>query len=267
MPHSLIDHAPQPSPRARWLALIALVAAAGLLWNGPVPQWESYHHFADARSWLGMPNAANVLSNLPFAAIGAWGLWRLWRLREFASDRPGWRAWLAFSIAVACTAAGSALYHWAPSNGTLVFDRLPIAWACATLLCGFLAERVHPRWASATSLLAAVVLSSLSVVYWWLSEQWGQGDLRPYLFVQFLPMALVPAALLMQLAPRQQSGVPGRAWWTVLALYAAAKLMEIADDAVLDALVVTSGHTLKHLLAAAAAACVLRAAGATVPKG
>ena len=46
----------------------------------------------------------------------------------------------------------------------------------------------------------------------------------------------------------------------MLGLYAAAKLMELADQAVLDALGVTSGHTLKHLLAAAAALWLLRAA-------
>ena len=257
MPHSLIDPTSPASPRTRWLALMAIAAAALLLWHGPVPQWESYHHFADARAWLGIPNAANVLSNLPFAVIGAWGAWRLWRLRESASERAGWRAWFVFACVLACTAAGSALYHWAPGNTTLAFDRLPIAWACATLLCGFLAERVDPRWGSWGALLAAVGLSTLSVAWWWLTEQQGAGDLRPYVFVQFLPMLIVPAALLMRLEPRHD-GVSARAWWTVLALYAAAKLLEVADQTVFDAVSITSGHTLKHLLAATAAACLLR---------
>ena len=54
--------------------------------------------------------------------------------------------------------------------------------------------------------------------------------------------------------------VHGRDWCVVLVLYAAAKLLEIADHAVLEWLTVLSGHTLKHLLAAAAAAWMLRAA-------
>ena len=50
------------------------------------------------------------------------------------------------------------------------------------------------------------------------------------------------------------------AWWAVLGCYAAAKLMEMADHAVFDTVAVVSGHTLKHLLAAAGAAWLLAAA-------
>jgi hypothetical protein len=34
------------------------------------------HHFVDQRSWMGITNAADVLSNLPFAFFGAYGLWQ-----------------------------------------------------------------------------------------------------------------------------------------------------------------------------------------------
>ena len=37
--------------------------------------------FADRRAWHGLPNAMDVLSSLPFAAIGIWGLLRLLRFR------------------------------------------------------------------------------------------------------------------------------------------------------------------------------------------
>ena len=60
--------------------LLALAAAvlAGLLWaHGPIGQWADYHAFADRRAWLGLPNAADVLSNLPFLAAGAWAVWRM----------------------------------------------------------------------------------------------------------------------------------------------------------------------------------------------
>ena len=232
------------------LAFVALLLAAGLAAHGPVAQWVSYHAFADARGWLGLPNAENVLSNLPFALIGAWA----WRALQRA---PGLAAWRLFSAALVATALGSAAYHWAPGNGLLVADRLPIAWACAALLCAFLAERVDARCASLPALCAAAAASSASVAWWWFTEQHGVGDLRPYLFVQFLPMLVVPAALLLKLQPLRHDAVRDATWWTVLGLYGAAKLMELADAPVLKMLVFTSGHTLKHVLAAAAAACLL----------
>jgi len=246
----MIASSSSPSLRGPWvLALVAAALALALVALGVIPQWADYHAFADARGWLGLPNAENVISNLPFALIGLWG----WQV---ASRSIAWRA---FSAALVCTAFGSALYHWAPGNAALVADRLPIAWACAALLCGFLSERVDARWASAPVLTAALVAASSSVAWWWFGERQGHGDLRAYLFVQFLPMLLVPAALLMKLPALRTDAIGAGTWWTVLALYAAAKLMEVADQTVFDALAFTSGHTLKHLLAAAAALCLMRA--------
>ena len=155
------------------------------------------------------------------------------------------------------------MYHWAPGNAALVFDRLPIAWACATLVCALLAERVHPRCPSWPALLAALALATVSVLVWWFTEQRGSGDLRAYLFVQFLPMLIVPATLLLRLQPDRATPLTSAgAWWVVLALYASAKRLELADHAVFASLAVASGHTLKHLLAATAAggSCTPRSA-------
>src|SRR5215470_10086220 len=38
-----------------------------------IPQPVTYHNFADHRSWLGIPNFGDVVSNLPFALVGIWG--------------------------------------------------------------------------------------------------------------------------------------------------------------------------------------------------
>ena len=149
------------------LVAMTLATAFGLLAWGPVPIGISAHVYADTREWLGIPNAENVLSNLPFALIGAWGLW--WQARAPAGGTR--LAWSCFSAAVLCTAFGSALYHWAPGNGALVFDRLPIAWACAALLCAFLAERVDARWAGVPALVVALLVASASVAWWWLGER------------------------------------------------------------------------------------------------
>jgi hypothetical protein len=230
-----------------WL-LVALFAGA-LLVHGPIAQWPTYHDFADRRSLFGLPNAADVLSNLPFLLIGLWG----WR-------RCATLQWRLFAAALACTAAGSAFYHWAPDNAALVLDRLPIAWACAVLACAFLAERVDARWVRPAVLAAALLAASASVGLWWWSETAGRSDLRAYLFVQFLPMLLVVAGLSMRMPPLRAEAVPGSAWWITLGFYAAAKAFELTDHGVLQAGGVVSGHTLKHLLAAAAAWWIVRAA-------
>jgi len=247
----------QPRRPTSLLWVLAALLGAALWLHGPIGQWADYHSFADQRAWLGMPNAANVLSNLPFLIVGCWSLWRL---RRGVSSAPTTTAWHAFSVALICTAAGSATYHWAPSNATLVGDRLPIAWACAALLCAFLAERVNAHWCDMRALVAALLVATLTVGYWWLTEREGRGDLRPYFYIQFLPMLLVPAALWLALPRTFDAATPARAWWMVLGLYAAAKVMETADHAVFDSLGILSGHTLKHLLAAAGAACLLLAA-------
>jgi hypothetical protein len=254
-------HLRSPAP-SRWaeraLVALALLLAAALWLHGPIAQWPGYHDFADRRAWLGIPNAADVLSNLAFALVGAWGLALFARAPHGGPARAAWRLFCASLVA---TAAGSAFYHWAPGNTALVADRLPIAWACATLLCAFLAERVHPRWAGPPALLAASVLASASVAIWWFGERAGAGDLRAYLFVQFLPMLIVPAALVLRLSPRDgDPATPASAWWAVLALYAVAKGLELADHAVFEALGLASGHTLKHLFAAAGAGAVVYAA-------
>ena len=244
---------PNPPHGGRWLALIAALGLLALGIHGPITQWASYHQFADARPWGMLPHAANVLSNLPFAAVGAWALWRL-------AGQPGMQAWRWFAAAVTLTAVGSSVYHWQPDNAGLVIDRLPIAWACATLLCAFLAERVDARWARARTLVLAALTSSLAVVWWAVGQAHGQGDLRPYVFVQFLPMLLIPAALLLNLPPATPRVLPASAWWTALALYGLAKALEAADHGVLETLGFLSGHSLKHLLAAGTAGWLLRAA-------
>ena len=234
------------------LVLLALAAAfaAALLQHGVVLQWAAYHAFADQRAWAGVPHAADVLSSLPFSLVGSWA-W--WRLRQVDAARPSVRAWRCFAAALLCTGAGSAGYHWAPDDAALVFDRLPIAWACAALLCAFLAEQVDSRWARRDVLAALLLLATLSVVAWAMT-----GDLRAYLFVQGLPLLLVSAGLLMRL-PRAAGAVPASAWWALIVAYALAKALELGDQTVFATIALVSGHTLKHLCAAVGAWLLLRA--------
>ncbi|MBR1271925.1 hypothetical protein JQ629_31030 [Bradyrhizobium sp. AUGA SZCCT0222] len=56
---------------------LMIVTLAGLLPFPPLLQNQNYHQFADQRNLFGIPNFWNVVSNLPFIAVGAAGLLRL----------------------------------------------------------------------------------------------------------------------------------------------------------------------------------------------
>src|SRR2546423_861902 len=107
------------------LAGTALVATFAFV--PPIPQDPAYHHFADRRAWLGIPNALDVLSNLPFLIVGLAGLLTVLRgshpSTAFA-DRWERRAWTILFAGVALVAFGSGYYHLAPSTPRLFWDRL-----------------------------------------------------------------------------------------------------------------------------------------------
>jgi hypothetical protein len=79
-------------------------------------------------------------------------------------------------------------------------------------------------------------------------------DLRLYAWAQFFPfLALV---LILRLFPPKFTGASY--WVAAAALYALAKLFEYLDQKIFAAGSILSGHTLKHLAAAAAAFAILR---------
>lgn len=243
-------------------AVVALAAAAGalalaLLAAGPIGLPAGYHDFADTVTRFGVPRAGDVLTNAAFAAAGAWGLWRLRAARGL--DVPLWRAFFA---AVVLAGPASALYHWALDDAGLLIDRVPIAAAAALLCCLFVAERVDRRAARAPVAAAVVALAVAGAVYAYLSPRWfpPAGDQRPYLLFQFWPLVLIP--LFVAWLPRPPGGLRTAHWCVPLALYVLAKAFEIADRPLWEATGgVVSGHGLKHLAAAAAAAVFAWGAG------
>jgi hypothetical protein len=62
--------------RVAVLAVIAIGCAVALWQYGRIPQPATYHAFADTRMLLRIPNALNVLSNVPFLFVGLAGLRR-----------------------------------------------------------------------------------------------------------------------------------------------------------------------------------------------
>ena len=154
------------------IVVVAVFGAVVAVFAGPpVPQPLAYHNMADQRSWLGIPNALNVLSNLPFAVVGVMGLAAI-----FAADddrrvpfHDSWERWpyAALFAGVAMTTVGSSYYHLAPDNARLVWDRLPMTVGFMGLLTAVLAERVGlplARWLFAP--LLAVGAASVGYWYW-----------------------------------------------------------------------------------------------------
>ena len=234
------------------LVATALLAIARACTIPRIPQDPRYFAFVDDRTLAGVPNALNVLSNVPFAVVGVAGLALLWRGRlAFRDARERW-PWAVFFAGVALTSIGSAWFHRLPNIDSLVWDRLPMSIGFMGLFAALLCERIDVG--AGISLLAPLVVAGVgTVIYWIVTEHAGAGDLRPYLLVQYYPLAAIP--LVLVLFPPAYTGTWG--WIAGLTLYAVAKWAEVQDGRAYAALRFVSGHTLKHLLAASGIAVLL----------
>ena len=155
-----------------FLALM-VTSLAALLLLGPIHQDQSYHYFADERSFFGVQNFWNVVSNLPFIAVGAVGL------RQFHRDP----AVFVIFLGIFLTGIGSSYYHWDPSDRTLFWDRLPMTLCFMAILAVIIGERINARF-GATLLWPLIATGVLSLLLWH-----STGDLRLYVWVQFAAAA------------------------------------------------------------------------------
>ena len=224
---------------------LAVLAGTGAFLIPPIPQDPAYHRLADARSWLGIPNALNVLSNAGFVLVGALGLALP---RRPPGRRPGPSAspgsggpTPSSSPALLLTGLGSAYYHWAPGNPRLAWDRLPLAITLMGLLDAVIAERVGVR--AALRLLGPLVALAAPLGRL-LGADRAAGRRRP---APVRPRAVLSAGrhpahdLAAAAALHRERRAAGRR-----GIYALAKLPELADAWILSATRVVSGHTLKH---------------------
>ncbi len=230
------------------LAVLALLLLACLA--PAVAQFQNYHAFADQRAWGGLPHAADVLSNLPFALLGMWGGALCWR----ATGRLPVAQWcmaLLFFAGLVVTAVCSSLYHLAPDDTRLLLDRggmvLPFAGLLGLAACRQISARAGQGLAG-----TVLLLGWASIGYWQAS-----ANVLPWGVLQFGGMALL--LVMARLDAVQPGGLDIR-WGLLLGLYAVAKALELLDAPIYQwSAHAVSGHSLKHVVAACAALPVMAA--------
>ena len=244
-PHSAIaPHSTPPSAPRLLAALVCVAVPPLLLFLLPaLRQDQTYHAFVDQRTWHGLPNILDVLTNLPLLLAGLFGL----REAYHQPATPRRAGWLAFFGGLTLVGFGSTWYHLAPTDASIVWDRLPLSIMFTSLFATALSETISDRLGR-RALLPAIAFG-LASVFWWQHYD----DLRPYFAAQSLALIGVPA--LLALFPRRGEG---RSWLVAgLGCYALAFAAERADSFVFTLTGGTfSGHSLKHCLAALACTAV-----------
>lgn len=227
----------------RLLVSVTLLTILAFYLLNPIPQFQSYHHFADQRNWQEIPNAWNVFSNFAIALPGIWGLFLLISPNrvQFNDHRERW-LWVAVSIGFILTAIGSSYYHIAPDNARLVWDRLPMTFVFMSLLAALIGERVN-IYLGLWLWPALVAVGFYSLFIWYTNELQGHSDLRFYIGVQVFTI-LVSSIMLVSPSPYNRN-------WDlaiVITCYGLAILFDLFDHQVYRITTgVVSGHTLKHL--------------------
>lgn len=242
-----------------FIAAVSLMLAIVLY--GPIPQDSRYHQFADNQSAAGIANVWSVISNIPFLIVGLFGLFALKN-----NDSADWDAGVLqisrlFFAGLMLTAFGSAYYHLAPTNESLMWDRIPMAISFMAFFCFVLAMHINKR-TGIVLLWPLLGLGLASVLYWSYTEGIGNGDLRFYAIVQFLPVVLIPMILVMFPTRSYQSSLI----WLIIGLYVFAKLLEYYDLQLYD-MINIGGHTLKHVVASLTGIVFLKALNSTSQSG
>ncbi len=200
-----------------------------------ITQDPRFHLFADSRTFLGIPNALDVLTNFFFALAGIIGIKQVLAVR----DLPTRWSWFWLFLSVLLVAPGSAYYHWQPDDQSLVWDRLPMSTGFMALYVILLAEYVDQRFQRA--LLPALLTGAASILVWIMTT-----DLRFYFWIQFSSFLTIPLILMLFRSRYDHR----RGFVLCLGFYGLAKWTEFKDLEIFQATgQLLSGHSLKHILA------------------
>ncbi|MFZ6753295.1 hypothetical protein ACO0KY_07950 [Undibacterium sp. Dicai25W] len=77
-------------------ALLSLLIVIGMVLHGPIPQLAHYHDFADQSKWMGMPHAADVLSNVGFVLVAVVGFYYMVRSSQLMIKAISFPAYCVF---------------------------------------------------------------------------------------------------------------------------------------------------------------------------
>ena len=178
---------------------------------------QGYHKFIDKRTFGGIPNFINIVSNLAIA-LPAFYLMKKQKKISF------------LSINILLLAITSALYHVNPNNNTIFLDMLFVMSINTVVLSYFVNKQVGNF---------IYILGILSVFYWKKYD-----DLR---FYEFLKIAIpVYAIFMLYKNPKVSNYV-----FPVIILTILIRVSEYNDKAIYKLTGGTiSGHTLKHILSA-----------------
>ncbi|OUR92720.1 hypothetical protein A9Q87_06520 [Flavobacteriales bacterium 34_180_T64] len=223
------------------LILLGMLAILALLKMNVINQNEEYHMFSDGYTLFSIPNFWNVISNVPIAVVGFIGLIKL--KFNFKSQL---QYFILFS-GIILVAMGSSFYHMNPNSQSLIWDRLPMTVVFMTICSIIISEFIDDN-AGRKILIPILIVGLLSVVYWSITN-----DLRPYVFVQFYPLLVIPIVLVC-FKSRFNTKVY---YWLLLIIYGLAKILEQFDEGVYLELEIISGHSLKHVCSAIGLAFLL----------
>jgi hypothetical protein len=136
-----------------------------------------------------------------------------------------------------------------------MWDRLPMTIVFGSLFAALITERISVR-AGPQLLPWLIAFGAGSVLQWYWNELHGRGDLRLYAAVQLYSALALLLALL--LPPKYKRS---RDFAIVFGFYVFAKIFETVDRQIFAFHHIVSGHTLKHLAAAAAGYWIIRCCG------
>lgn len=220
------------------LIVLSLIGTFIFFFSKPImTQPQSYHNFADTRIMWGIPNAFDVLSNFFFLVAGALGISEVLKKAGLLTKK----SWFWFFLSIILIAPGSAYYHWDPNDSTLVWDRIPMSMGFMALYVALLVE--HINGSLERYVIPSILLGIISVIVWAVTS-----DLRFYFWVQFSSFVTIPLILLLF-----KSRYTHKIYFLyALVIYGLAKWTEVKDHEIFHGTGdLISGHTLKHVLAAA----------------
>lgn len=227
------------------ITFISLLVIATVVVMEPVAQDINYHQFIDQRTIFTLSNFWNVISNILFLLVGLAGLYSIIQSHRIQLITEMKIAYIIFFFAISLVSFGSAYYHLSPDNATLVWDRLPMTVAFMALFSIIIGEFISCRIGKRVFWFL-IVFGVFSIYYWNYTESNGEGDLRLYILVQFLPLLLIPLILL--LFKSKFSHTSG--YWFLLCAYLFSKILEHFDVVIYENFIFLSGHSIKHIVAA-----------------